>query len=609
MRKLQLLTIFWLLFVLILLLLPGSNVPKPFWFLKHLPNLDKIVHLFIFGITNFLIIKSRFSFLKNNQLKISIYVFLYSIFIECLQYLFTKDRKFEMYDILANTMGIVIVWLLFEIKSSLIKKKIVNKSLIVFFLLSTVIGYGQELPKPATEFRGVWIATVKNIDFPSSKNLSTEEQKQELISLLRFHKSLGLNAVFLQVRPHLDAFYASKIEPWSEYLTGTQGKPPLPFYDPLEFAITEAHKLGLELHAWINPYRATMSDKSSISANHLWHLHPDWFIDYGDKKYLNPGLTEVWKYTEQVVRDIIERYDIDGLHMDDYFYPYRIENKVFPDAETYKKYHRGLSLEDWRRSNCDTIVKRIYDLIKTHNKYLPFGISPFGVWRNADKDPKGSQTKAGQTNYDDLYADILKWENNGWVDYVIPQLYWEKKHPVASFDVLLPWWNIYCTKRQLYIGIGIYRNVENMKGWESPNELPNQINDIRKYTTTQGLVFFSSKSLQKENMGWKDSLKNHYFKYPALVPPYSWLPEIAISNPRIISNKTHLKILYEGVEEIKKIIILEQTATNENNIIKEIPFQQNVEIETNFIKPQSTYYIYLQGRYNHLSKGVKLEKL
>ena len=609
MKKLQLISLFWLLFVLILLLLPPSNIPKSFWLIKRIPNFDKLVHLVIFATTNFLIIVSKFNFLKNNHFKISLWVFLYSIFIEILQYLLTNDRHFDILDIVANLLGIVIIWLTFEIKSGLIKKKVANKSLVVFFIFSSLLAQSQDIPKPLTEFRGVWIATVKNIDFPSTNNLSTESQKKELISLLTFHKSLGLNAIFLQIRPHLDAFYASKIEPWSEYLNGTQGKPPLPFYDPLEFAISEAHKLGLELHAWINPYRATMSDKSSISANNLMNLHPEWFIEYGDKKYLNPGLPEVWQYTEQVVQDIIERYDIDGLHMDDYFYPYRIPNKLFPDNETYKKYNRGLGLDAWRRSNCDTIVKRVYCLIKSHNKYIPFGISPFGVWRNIDKDPKGSQTKAGQTNYDDLYADILKWENSGWVDYLVPQLYWEKKHPVASFDALLPWWNTYCSKRNLYIGIGIYRNVEKTKGWESVNELPEQIKDIRKFSTTQGLVFFSSKSLQKENMGWKDSLKNNYFKYPALIAPMNWFPEIFISEPEILTKNSNIKIHFNGSAEIKRIIIIEQTVTNENNIIKEIPFIQDQEINTQSFNPKNKYFLFLQGRYNHLSKGVRIDKI
>ena len=275
------------------------------------------------------------------------------------------------------------------------------------------------------EFRGVWVATVENIDWPSKRGLSNEDQKREFIALLDLHQKNGMNAIIMQVRPSGDAIYPSTLEPWSEYLMGKQGLPPSPFYDPLEFMVQETHKRGMEFHAWINPYRAVFNiKKSSIAPSHISRLHPEWFLTYGDKKYFNPGLPQVWQHTNRIVRDLVTRYDIDAIHMDDYFYPYRIAGKEFPDEKTYQQNKRGLSKEDWRRSNCDTIVKQLYATIHQIKPAVQFGISPFGIWRNKSQDPRGSETKGGQTNYDDLYADILLWLEKGWVDYIAPQIYW-----------------------------------------------------------------------------------------------------------------------------------------------------------------------------------------
>ena len=270
------------------------------------------------------------------------------------------------------------------------------------------------------EFRGVWVATVENIDWPSSKNLSTEQQKAEFIALLDMHKANGINAMVVQIRPSTDAFYPSPYEPWSEYLTGKQGMPPSPYYDPLQFMITETHKRNMEFHAWMNPYRANFNIyKSSISATHITRLYPNWFLTYGDKKYFDPGNKEVQQYVTNVVKDVVSRYDIDAVHFDDYFYPYRISGKEFPDNANYIKYGNGMDKDDWRRSNTDSIIVMLSRAIKKENPKCQFGISPFGVWRNADKDSiNGSNTKAGQTNYDDLYADILLWLKNDWIDYV-----------------------------------------------------------------------------------------------------------------------------------------------------------------------------------------------
>ena len=228
-----------------------------------------------------------------------------------------------------------------------------------------------------------------------------------------------MNAVIVQVRPATDAFYPSPYEPWSQWLTGTQGKPPSPYYDPLQFMIEETHKRGMEFHAWCNPYRADNKiGESSIAPAHITRIHPEWFLNYGGQKYFDPGNKDAQQFVVKVIRDIVSRYDIDAIHMDDYFYPYRILGKEFPDQESFEKYGNGMDKEDWRRSNVDSIIETVSRVIKEEKPYCKFGISPFGVWRNQSKDPEGSATKAGQTNYDDLYADILLWLKNGWIDYV-----------------------------------------------------------------------------------------------------------------------------------------------------------------------------------------------
>lgn len=369
------------------------------------------------------------------------------------------------------------------------------------------------------EFRGVWVATVDNIDWPIKPTTSSAEQKAEFLRLLDMHKDNGMNALVVQVRPATDAFYPSPYEPWSQWLTGIQGQPPIPYYDPLQFMITETHKRGMEFHAWMNPYRAVFKiGLSSLSSVHLTNIHPGWFLNYGDKKYFDPGNKTVQAYVTMVVRDLVNRYNVDAVHFDDYFYPYRIMGKEFPDDSTYALYGNGLSRDDWRRSNVDSIIVMLSRAIKIENKKCQFGISPFGVWRNADKDPvNGSNTKAGQTNYDDLYADILLWLKKGWIDYVAPQLYWEFGHKAAPFEVLVDWWSRHTYGKNCYIGLGIYRAGTN-DAWKDSTQLTRQIELLRNTPHINGMIFFSSKSFNKNPNGWNDSLRLNYFKDPAGAP-------------------------------------------------------------------------------------------
>jgi uncharacterized lipoprotein YddW (UPF0748 family) len=407
-----------------------------------------------------------------------------------------------------------------------------------FFILAiSKVGFGQNTKY---EFRACWVATVDNIDFPLKhrKGLHSDSLKNDFIAILDKHEYMGMNAVIVQVRPAADAFYASPYEPWSEWLTGTQGLPPSPYFDPLEFMIKETHKRGMEFHAWCNPYRAVFNvNNSTLSPNHITKLKPNWFVRYGDTRYFNPGNPEVWDYVTQVVTDITARYDIDAIHFDDYFYPYKIAGKEFPDGDWYAKYPRGLKKDDWRRSNVDSVILKLSQGIKKIKPYVKFGISPFGVWRNKDKDPMGSNTQAGAPNYDDLYADILLWLRKGWIDYVLPQLYWEIGHPKADFTTLIKWWSKYTYGKHLYIGHGVYRAASKTNGWRNTAELPKQLDLVRLFNKVHGSAYFSSKSFDQCPFNWVDTLANEYYAQPALVPPMPWLDKVNPPAPAIAYNK------------------------------------------------------------------------
>ncbi|MFI5185800.1 MAG: glycoside hydrolase family 10 protein, partial [Chitinophagales bacterium] len=361
------------------------------------------------------------------------------------------------------------------------------------------------IPKPVNyEFRGVWIATVDNTDWPAKGMVDAESQKAEFIRQLDLHKQNGMNAVIVQVRPAADAFYPSQYEPWSQWLTGVQGRPPSPYYDPLQFMIEETHKRGMEFHAWCNPYRADFQiGKSSIAPDHITKIHPEWFITYGDKKYFDPSNKEAQKFVVNVISDIVKRYDIDAIHMDDYFYPYRIGGKEFSDEAAYRRSGTNLSKDDWRRSNVDSIIAMLSRAIKQEKPWVKFGISPFCVWRNKDQDPDGSDSKASQTNYDDLYANILLWLKKGWIDYVAPQLYLEIGNGKIAYEKLLDWWSKHSYGRQCYIGLGIYRAGSN-NAWRDVTQLPRQIEALRNTPNVQGAIYYSSKSFDRNPYGWND---------------------------------------------------------------------------------------------------------
>lgn len=397
----------------------------------------------------------------------------------------------------------------------------------LLFILLVALTLHSHAQSPKREFRAAWIATVSNIDWPSKQGLPSQQQQQEFIYRLDQLKSIGCNAVIVQVRPACDAFYKSAIEPWSHYLTGRQGTPPFPHYDPLEFMIEEAHKRNMEFHAWFNPFRAlTDSKKNPNPPNHVTRRHPDWIISYGGKSYINPGIPDAREYVIDVIMDVVKRYDIDAVHLDDYFYPYRIKGMEFGDNRSFSQYNNGFTDKgDWRRDNVNRFVYTLNDAIKKEKDYVKFGISPFGVWRNSSTDPGGSPTRGGQTCYDDLYSDVVLWMQRGWLDYLIPQLYWEHGHRLVAFDVLMPWWNAHKYDRHMYYGLGLYRMLGTTRApWNDTYELTWQIRDTRRLANG-GYALYSSSNLDKIYIPIKDSLAatNRYF---ALPPVMKWLDSI-----------------------------------------------------------------------------------
>ena len=306
--------------------------------------------------------------------------------------------------------------------------------LLCFLVFSSCAIFKPDFPQPKVEFRGVWIATVANIDWPKKGTDPWEKQKADYIRLLEFYQRLRFNTVIVQIRTAGDAFYTSEFAPWSRFLTGAEGKPPKTDQEPLHWMIAQAHERGFEFHAWLNPYRATFDLNTEILAEtHDYNLHPEWMLKYGKKYYYNPGLPEVRKHLIHIMEEVVSRYDIDAVHFDDYFYPYKIKDEVFQDSLAFAAY--GLpnqSLQDWRRSNVDSLVKNVQTIIKERKPWVQFGVSPFGVWKNKSTDPRGSNTQAGQTTYEDLYADPLLWMREEWIDYIIPQVYWSMDFAVAS---------------------------------------------------------------------------------------------------------------------------------------------------------------------------------
>lgn len=398
--------------------------------------------------------------------------------------------------------------------------------LLSFFLCSTLptFAIAQTSTQPKREFRAVWVATVSNIDWPSSKNLSTTSQKNEVISILDKHKANNINAILLQVRPSCDAFYQGGKEPLSEWLVGTQGGNLSSYYDPLQFWIDEAHKRGMELHAWFNPYRSVVSSGSSVHSTHISKTHPEWNITYGSSPYklLDPGIPDVRNYVVSVIMDVVRRYNIDGVHFDDYFYPYG--GMTTQDDASWGSYPRGFTNRaDWRRDNVNLFVRTVYDSIKTVKPWVKFGISPFGIWKSGT--PPGT---FGLNAYVEIYCDAVNWISNKKIDYVTPQMYW-KIGGGQDYSKLMPWWGqqVATVGRHLYSGNAAYRLTDGGYTAENnPSEIQNQIELNRIGNRAQGIVFFSSKSVTNNLKNIQDSLRANQFRYSALPPLMPWLDSV-----------------------------------------------------------------------------------
>jgi uncharacterized lipoprotein YddW (UPF0748 family) len=401
-------------------------------------------------------------------------------------------------------------------------------------------------PPISREMRAAWIASVANIDWPSTNSLTPAAQKAELVAIMEQAVRLKLNTLIFQVRPACDALYASSIEPWSEYLTGTMGQAPKPLYDPLTFAIQEAHKRGLELHAWFDPYRARLpTAKSPVSANHVSRQHPEYVRHYGKMLWLDPGEKAVQAYSLSVVMDVVKRYDIDGVHFDDYFYPYKEKDSSgreldFPDEPSWRRFGAGgqMSRDEWRRDNVNTFIQKVYQGVKAAKSWVKFGVSPFGIWR-----PGNPAQIQGLDAYAVLYADSRRWLAEGDVDYLAPQLYWPIKPPAQSFPVLLKWWADQNAKGRVVVA-GIDSTKAGRK-WAS-DEILNQVRITRSTAAVNGHCHWNMKALMR-NPELAELLSREVYSRPAVAPALSWVRSESPARPAVNVPSTGGKVSWKSM--------------------------------------------------------------
>jgi len=460
-------------------------------------------------------------------------------------------------------------------------------------------------PAPLREYRAAWVATVGNIDWPSSNRLSVAAQKAELTAILDRAAKLKLNAVIFQVRPGCDALYASTIEPWSEYLTGEMGKAPEPFYDPLAFAIDEAHKRGLELHAWFNPYRARhASAQSPVSPNHVSKTRPSLVREYGRYLWLDPGEKAVQDYSLSVVMDVVRRYDVDGVHFDDYFYPYKERGRDgkeldFPDDASWERYGKnsGLSRDDWRRENVNRFIERVYSSVKSAKPWVKFGVSPFGIWR-----PGNPPQIKGFDAYASLYADARKWLEKGWVDYFAPQLYWAIEPPEQSYPVLLKWWAQQNARhRHLVPGLN---STQTRRRWQ-PEEILNQIRIARKQPGASGHIHWNMSSLLGASR-LADALAKEVYAQPALIPAAPWLDQTPPGKPRLGINSAASRVSWESSGSEPAALWLLQTRDGSRWSARVLPGSSRwAELDP---KAPSAVALSAVDRYGNLSSPAVLER-
>ncbi len=375
----------------------------------------------------------------------------------------------------------------------------------------------QQLPK--REFRGAWIPTVGDRYYATH---TTEQNKAYLLGMLDSIKATGCNVVIFHCRPQADAFYPSRLEPWSVWISGKPGVGPDPAWDPMEFMVEESHKRGMELHAWINPYR--VGYPRQIADSSLCRQHPEWFLEYAGQTYFDPAYPECRDHINSVVDDIVARYDVDAIHMDDFFYPYPKDGMEFPDTASYNRYGIGWERGDWRRHNVDLLIEGMHRTIVSEKPWVRLGISPFGIWRNKSTDANGSDTHGLQC-YDALYADCPKWTGMGWVDYLVPQLYWQLEHKAASDSVLFSWWNSHANGRHMVYGLAIRNTMDYaaLDGSNSPTQLAQKMRMMRSLDHVQGVVWWPCYDISSNYKGFADSLITREQRNVALPPAYQWI--------------------------------------------------------------------------------------
>ena len=467
-----------------------------------------------------------------------------------------------------------------------------KKIFCVICLLFVFFANNAQTP-PKREFRAAWLATYANIDWPAN-GATTALEQSTFIQRMEEHRVTGMNAVFVQIRSQCDAMYPSPFEPWSADLTGTQGLAPNPYYDPLEFMIAETKKKGMEFHAWFYPYRAlanaSAANLAALSSSHIINTQPTWIMSAGTQRILNPGNPAVWNYVIKVVMDVVRRYDIDGVHFDDYFYPYPSAGTYNDDAE-YASNGRGITTKDeWRRSNVDSLIRRLNDSIKLAKPWVKFGISPSGIWLSATTspaNPAGSNTSSGATqHYKDLYANSRLWLQQGWVDYIAPQIYWYIGQTGSDYNILVPWWNNNAFGRHIYSGMAGYKvgdAAQNAAFATDNNQIPNQVRLNRQNTNIKGQIFYNTTSLRNNKLGFRDSLQLNFYVKPALQPTMSWkdnvaplpatsLNAVASGLNAITLNWTKPASVSNELDNVKRFAIYRSTTTtvdisNANNLL------------------------------------------
>lgn len=402
-----------------------------------------------------------------------------------------------------------------------------------------------DITHPKREFRGAWLSTAWQTRY---KSMTVQQLKTYFVRTLDQLKADGINAIIFQARPYADAFYKSDLEPWSAFLTGVQGVAPEGGFDPLAFLVEECHKRNMELHAWLNPYRVSASANDTFARNHIYHREPERFVNYGGKIYFDPGIPKNRKFICDIVKDIVMRYNVDAIHMDDYFYPYPIAGESFPDDRSFNQYasQQGFApnqLGDWRRNNVNMLIKEIKHTLQTSKPWVRFGISPFGIYRNKKSTPDGSGSNTnGLQNYDDLYADVKLWVKNGWIDYNMPQIYWEIGHSLADYKTLINWWAENNYSEHLYIGQDVKRTMDALQP-SGDSQLKEKMILSRSFTTVHGNCFWPAYELLDNYKGIVNELRTNYHKYPALIPAYKHMhnksPKKVKSLKEVYTETTH----------------------------------------------------------------------